>query len=175
MPVGYVAGLECGMLGGAMRMLPWIRGLAPTFGVVLCSPALAGNKDACSLLTAAEVSKVVGATFHDGVHPATTSKTVCGWAISNPPKMDEPKVLVALKTQEAFERGKTPVGGNVVKSPVSGIGDEAYSTVIGTHEATLVVRKGSGAFDVTLRGSGLPVAQILDREKQLAQLALGRL
>jgi hypothetical protein len=163
------------MLTRDMRMNTWIRGYVPAFGLVLCSSALAGDRDACSLLTAAEVSKVVGATFHDGVHVASTSSTVCGWAVSNPPRMDEPKVLVALKTREAFERGKTPVGGNVVKSPVTGIGDEAYSTVIGTHEATLVVRKGSTAFDVTLRGSGKPVDQVLEKEKQLAQLALGRL
>jgi hypothetical protein len=38
-----------------------------------------------------------------------------------------------------------------VKTPVSGLGDEAYSVVIGTHDATLVVRKGSSAFDVTLK------------------------
>ena len=165
---------ECGMLGRDMRTT-WIRGFAPVLGVLLGSPALAGDHDACSLLTAAEVSKVVGAIFQDGVHPASTSQTVCGWSISNPPQMNEPKVLVALKTREAFERGKTPVGGNVVKSPVSGIGDEAYSTMIGTHEATLVVRKGSTAFDVTLRGSGKPVDQILEREKQLAQFALAHL
>jgi hypothetical protein len=163
------------MLGRAMRPATWIRGCAPALAALLCAPAHAADRDACSLLTAAEVSKVVGAPFRDGVHVGSTSATVCGWSISDPPRTDEPKVVVAVKTPEAFERGKTPVGGKVVKAPVSGLGDEAYSVVIGTHDATLVVRKGSNAFDVTLRGSGKPVEQVLEKEKQLAQRVLARL
>ena len=132
------------------------------------------QSDACTLLTPAEVSQHLGVTVRPGVHIPELAKITCGWSVSNPPKIDEPKVVVSVKTVESFNTGKTPVP-NIQKTPVTGVGDEAYSATVPPFGTTLSVRKGKTAFSVSVRGTQLKLEQIQELERKLAALVLGRL
>ena len=142
-------------------------------GVLLVSRASA-QSDACTLLTAAEVSQTLGVTVRQGVHIPELSKITCGWSVSDPPKIDEPKVVVSIKTVDSFNTGKTPVP-NIQKAPVSGVGDEAYSATVPPFGTTLSVRKGKTAFSVSVRGTKLKLEQVQELEKKLATVVLGRI
>jgi hypothetical protein len=77
------------------------------------------SRDACSLFTASQVSKVLGITVTDGQHPVPSSLLLCAWAPAGTPQPDGKKLSVNLMTERAFEVGKASVHGTG-KAPVSG-------------------------------------------------------
>jgi len=81
--------------------------------------------------------------------------------------------VLSLKTTEAFNIGKTPIKG-IIKTPVSGIGEEAYYTTASGLGTNLSVRKGDVAFNIALHGD-FPVDRIKAKEKTLALQILSKL
>ncbi len=157
--------------------------LKPTFAAILAacvlsfvtaSPAATAPKiDACSMLTQAQVSAVLGVAVQPGRHIVASAPHLCGWAPSGGPSAGGKKLTVAFKTIQAFEIGKTPIQG-ITKTPVSGIGDDAYYATAKGMGTTLSVRKGNVAFDLELY-SNAPVAQVKASEKDLALQILKKL
>lgn len=152
--------------------------LAFLFACVVISSALSPAKaapptDACTLLTEAQVSSVLGTSVAAGQHLGGNS--LCAWG-----KMGGKRVVLSIYTQmgsmtpvQRFNNAKnTPVRG-IAKTPVSGIGDDAlYMTTPGLGTGVFF-RKGSAAFD--LRVYGFPLDQLKEKEKTLALDVIAKL
>ncbi|HKV50700.1 MAG TPA: hypothetical protein VJO52_05800 [Gemmatimonadaceae bacterium] len=142
-------------------------GAPPTTKAV---PAL----DPCSLLTAAEVSSVLGIQSLPG-RPFLGSKKVCMWAPDTNNTIGNASVTVMVVTRAAFDNGKV-LDASMMHS-VSGVGDDAYAVGSGSY-LKLGVRKGDRAFSVTVVGGTqikATAAQLQQMEVQLATKALARL
>jgi hypothetical protein len=106
--------------------------------------------DACALLTASQVSSAVGAAVGSGQPIMPNNTTLCTWSEQGVPAGTERNVTVSLMTAKSFENGRTPMTA-VTKTPVSGVGDEAYFVESKGMTAGLSVRKGDTAFQVRAR------------------------
>ena len=122
-------------------------------------------RDACSLFTASQVSRVLGVTVTDGQHPISSTLLLCGWAPAGAPQPDGKKLSVNLMTERAFEVGKASVHGTG-KAPVSGVGNDAYYVSAGDRGTALAVKNGSTY--VQIRVSGFPAEKQKELEKALA-------
>jgi hypothetical protein len=143
------------------------------FGVALLTCSLASSSasygapptDACTLLTAEQVSGVLDAKV--GAGKPLVAK-VCIW-----PGAPGKRVTLTLITPQAFVYAKTPTGHGMVKTDVSGIGDDAvYVSAPGT-PTTLTVKKGNAAFTIMI--SGFSDDQTKVREKTLALAVCSKL
>ena len=130
----------------------------------------APSTDACSLLTATQVSAVLGGPV------ATTTpdpKKLCIWSPGGAPG---PKtVTLSFWNPTAFPSPKTALLPGVVFIPVSGLGDQAVYTGVQNegYSGALFVKKSGTVFSITV--SGFPVDQTKEKEKTLAPNALGKL
>jgi hypothetical protein len=139
----------------------------------------AGASDACSLLTEARVSAVLGDSVGAGQHIVPNNALMCGWSQAGNSTPSSKRVVVdilaaigKLQPVDQFNTSKTPVEG-ITKTPVSGIGDDAlYITTPGVGTG-LTIKKGSSV--IQIRVYGFPVDQIKEKEKSLAQDALSKL
>jgi hypothetical protein len=129
------------------------------------------STDACSLLTAAQVSSVLGTAVEAGEHVVPNSVTSCGWMGPEGPSIGSKKMVLSLMSARAFEVGKTPVKG-VTEIRAPGIGDEAYYISMPPFGTALSVRKGSAYFQ--LRIAGFPSGQVRTLERALALRLLER-
>jgi hypothetical protein len=129
--------------------------------------------DACTLLNSSQVSAALGATVEAGKPVVASNPQLCGWAPSGGPQIGGKKLTVQLLTAKSFDMGKTPVN-NVVKAPLSGVGDDAIYIIsprgLGT---SLNVKKGNSAFQV--RVGGFTTEQEKEIEKSLALEILKKL
>jgi hypothetical protein len=114
--------------------------------------------DACSLLSPEQVSSVLGVKV--GAGKALMTKA-CIWP--GPPGT---KVTLNIIDPQKFAAAKMPVGNGIVKSDVSGIGDDAVYVSAGGIPTTLTVKKGTAAFTIIV--SGFSDAQVKAKEKTLA-------
>jgi hypothetical protein len=137
------------------------------------------GKDGCSLLTPAQVTAVLGVTVGAGQHILPASPTACGWAQPSDSSHSGKRVVLdiwgsigKLTPVDRFANGKKPVQG-IPKTPVSGIGDDAYYITTAGLGTGLTVKKGTSVFQV--RVYGFPVDQIKAMEQSLALDALARL
>jgi hypothetical protein len=142
------------------------------FVVVGATPSTtaAPSGDACSLLTQANVSAVLGVSVGPGSHVTPTFLTTCTWAQPGSPTIGNKNVVLSLKSADAFDMGR-----KLVKSPttpVRGIGDDAYYTEYGKRP-NLSVKKGNVAFNVAVYGD-FPVDQVKAMEKTLALQILSK-
>ena len=144
----------------------------------LCTatPALAGGQiapasDACTLLTAEQVSSVLGTPVEAGEHIVPNSVTSCGWMGPGGASIGSKKMVLSLLSARSFEAGKTPVKG-VTETFAAGIGDEAYYISMPPFGTALSVRKGSAHFQ--LRIAGFPSGQVRTLERALALRVLER-
>jgi hypothetical protein len=130
--------------------------------------------DACSLLTEAQVSAVLGVSAGTGQRVMPNSPAVCGWEVPGETSLDRKRVVLSIYTQmgsltpvDRFNNAKRPIAAkNITKEPVSGVGDDAVSVTTSGFGTGLIFRKGSSAFDV--RVYGFPLDQIKAKEKTLA-------
>jgi len=128
--------------------------------------------DACPLLTAAEVSAVVGIASLPG-RPFLGSQHVCYFA-ADTSYDTPPSVTLMVMTTQAFQN-QGHLGGSLTAHPLSGLGDEAFYVGGGSY-FKVAVRKGSRALSVTIvPGGEVSPAQVLDMEKALAAKAEARL
>lgn len=123
------------------------------------------SEDACSMFTASQVSAVLGVTVSDGQHPIASTLLLCGWAPAGRPQVSGKKLSVSLMSDRAFEVGKAPIQG-IVKSPLTGVGDDAYYVTAGGLGTALSVKRGSAC--VRIRVDGFSDAKAKELEKALA-------
>jgi hypothetical protein len=127
----------------------------------------APTDDACSLLTAAQVSSAVNVPVGAGTYVTPTFKKTCTWTATGsatPVKY----VTVMLQSIAGYEGGKNlGVAKTVTITPASGVGDEGYYLAVGTNVG-LIVKKGNAAFKVAVYGS-IPLEKKEALEKTLAQ------
>jgi len=129
--------------------------------------------DACSLVTAAQVSAALGVTVGDGKGSVPHE---CEW--SQPGAGVGGKgVLVeilgpmgSMKPVDRFNTVKAPVP-RIVKTPVSGLGDDAV--YVETAGAALYVKKGDFVFEIRIHG--FPLEEIKAKEKTLAVDVMAKL
>jgi hypothetical protein len=127
-----------------------------------CSTAFAqSSSDACSLLSAAQVSAAVGAQVGAGTWVTPAFKATCTWTA--PGKI----VTVMTESTSTFQSGKTPISPAMQIVPATGIGDDAYYVVTGTM-VSLITKKGTVAFKTSIY-SKLPIATLESMESKLAQ------
>jgi hypothetical protein len=143
---------------------------------VLCAAPAVG--DACSFLSQAQLSAALGVPVDPGHHIGPGS-ALCGWNQPDDPNHTGKGGLLTiyrtvgkLTPVERFENGKLPVQG-IAKTPVSGIGDDAYYIDTPGLGVGLNVKKGISAFQI--RVYGFSVDQTKSIEKDLAQGILAKL
>jgi hypothetical protein len=138
-----------------------------------------GATDGCSLLTPAQVSAVLGVSVGAGQHILPSSPAGCGWAQPSDSNHSGKRVVLdiwgpigKLTPGERFTNGKKPVAG-IPKTPISGVGDDAYYITTPGLGTGLNVKKGTSVFQVRVYGFSLD--QIKAMEKSLAQNAIAKL
>ena len=124
--------------------------------------------DACSVLTAAQVSSAIGSTVANGTYITPDFKTTCTWTIPT-----GGAVTLQLQTLQFFNAGKGSLA-SAERESASGIGDEAYYLGMGATMG-LAVRKGSAAFKIAVYIRNLAEDKRKAIEKTLAQQALSKL
>lgn len=135
--------------------------------------------DACSLLTATQISAALGVSVGSGEKILPTSTSLCGWEVPGQKGLDRKRVVLSIYTQlgsmtpvQRFNTAKTPMKG-ITKEPVIGVGDEAIFVTTPGFGTGLIFRKGDAAFD--LRVYGFPLDQIKAKEKTLADCLIQKL
>jgi len=79
-----------------------------------------------------------------------------------------------MQDARAFEFAKAPTNSRtLVKTPVSGVGDDAVFNTVGIVTVTLTVKKGDTYFEV--HAYGFPVEQTKTIEKTIAQEVVSNL
>lgn len=149
------------------------RAIGPVLmaGVLLCPrAAFAAAPDPCSLLTDSQVSSALGVATGAG---KSTGK-ICRWAVPGGKPGVSPALVLTLQDAKAFDFAKAPTKSpTLVKTPVSGVGDDAVFNAIGAAALTLTVKKGDTYFEVHVYG--FPVEQSKTIEKTVAQEVAAKL
>lgn len=124
--------------------------------------------DACSLVSAAQVSAVLGIHVGPGERVVATSPKLCGFGGATAAK----RVVTAIITPDMFAHEKHPLEG-IKEEQAAGVGDDAHYMTTPGFGTGLSVLKGSFAFKV--RVYGFPVQQVEQKEKMLAQEILAKM
>jgi hypothetical protein len=144
--------------------------------VSYCAPP--GNP--CTLLTQAQVSIALGIPVAAGKQggPFDCEWDQPGWTLASGVRLLLHVVgpVGRLTPAQQFDTMKMPVPFNktIVKTPASGIGDDAvYISSPGSLGTSLAVRKGDSVFQVRIQGfRGDRTSQLEAMEKKLAQNVL---
>jgi hypothetical protein len=95
------------------------------------------------------------------------------------PSIRQKKVTITLVTPQGYANAKMPVGNNITKTPVSGIGDEAIYGTSPHYATTLAVKRGDVYFIVQVWGFPIGESKELDevqaKGKKLALQILSKL
>jgi hypothetical protein len=160
-----------------MRSLPIVTGLA-LVGSLAFSPLVprGAPSNPCSLLTAKEVSGVLGIKSLAGRPWLGISKTSCFFSADTGFELTSRTVTVQIVTPAAFSFGKQMSTKGPLAGRSTGVGDESYYVSGGSY-AKLAVRKGGSAFSITVTPGGEKATpdQVADLEKALAKDAVTRL
>jgi hypothetical protein len=159
-----------------MRSIPILTCLALIGSLVFRPLAAQGAAgDPCSLLTAQEVSGVLGIKSLPGRPWLGTSKTSCFFSADTAFDLASRTVTVQIVTPAAFDFGKQMGTKGPLAGRTAGVGDESYYVGGGSY-AKLGVRKGSRAFSITVTSGGKDTPdQVANLEKALAKDAVARL
>jgi hypothetical protein len=105
----------------------------------------------CSLLTQDQVNAVLGLSAKGGSGDAKT----CNWSEPTGAPGRKKIVVVAWQDAKEFASAKAPTSSpNLVKTPVTGIGDDAVYVTVTNVTTTLTVKKGDVYFEVHVYGFG---------------------
>jgi hypothetical protein len=144
-------------------------------GIVAPAANAAPADDACSLLTQAQVSAASPVSVGAGTYVTPTFKRTCTWSTSGDDAKTVQSITLLVEAATAFDNGKRlGAAKNVVITPVSGVGDDAYYLAIGTQPG-LIVKKGNVTFKVTVYAGALSVEKKEVIEKTLAVLVASKL
>jgi len=158
-----------------MKALSWN---AVAGGVVFASAVLNGTtayaaaNDACTLLTAADVSAALGTRANSGQPVTPTDHKVCTWKAAD----GQSWVTLMLQPASAFDGGLRLAGysnGKLKPVQVAGLGEGAYFLPIGD-QVGLMVKKGAVAFKIAVYHHG-PIGPKEAAERALAGKVVGRL
>ena len=134
------------------------------------------DTDACTLLTAAQVSTAVGVPVGNGTHVTPTFVKTCTWTPSAKSKISA--VTLNMQTAASYDGGKqqmgmavAAVGGATMKA--ASVGDDAYYFVTGD-QVGLMVKKGGASFKVAVYAK-IPVADKEAMELKLAREVVAKL
>lgn len=134
--------------------------------------------NACSFFSQTQMSAALGVSVDAG-HHIGPGNALCGWSQPDDPSHTGKGALLTiyltvgkLTPVERFENGKLPVQG-IAKTPVSGVGDDAYYIDTPGLGVGLNVRKGTLAFQIRVYGFSADETQSI--ESTLAQAILVRL
>jgi hypothetical protein len=117
--------------------------------------------DACKLLSAPQVTRVLGVPVDEGAPSFPGHPQFCVWREHGKPPMSAQNVQVNLLTAHQFDAPKT---GPFMKGTESALGDEAYWAYTPGFGFTLSVRKGSAVFRVQSR----PIPEGITRSSDTA-------
>jgi hypothetical protein len=146
-------------------------GCAALFGAVVAmgtAAMAAPPTDACALLTPTQVSAAVGQTVGSGKYMGPGFTRTCTW--------DSEGMIVTLLVQQdtkMFDATKSSGNPGIVRTAASGVGDDAFYLGVGTG-AALWVKKGAGAFKMTVYTKKLSLDQTKSAEMTLAQQVAGK-
>ncbi len=152
------------------------------------SASAAPPDDACSLLTQAQVSAAVGVSVGAGSHVTPTYLKTCTWTPLGEPAKGVKAVTLSLQAADGYEAGKklmeqtktmmkqenSKEADQLANASVSGIGDDAYYTSMGSGYTGLLAKKGNIAFKVAMYGD-LPTDKKKAAEKTLALQVISKL
>jgi hypothetical protein len=169
--------------------------IAPAIGAFLMLftsiSAFATGDDACSLLTQAQVSSVLGVAVGTGQHPSdemhlppsnpAIDRRTCTWheagkngAVAKRVTLTIFGTMGSLTPVQRFNNAKIPVRG-ITKTPVTGVGDDALY-MVSQLRVTLHVKKGDAVFEMMVGGFPADqLEQVKTMEKTLSQEAVGKL
>jgi hypothetical protein len=106
--------------------------------------------------------------------PPKSPAKICRWGESGGQAGRRAAVVVTIQDAQAFNFAKAPsTSANLVKTPVSGIGDDAVFNTVGSVTATLTVKKADTYFEVHVYG--FPLEQTKTIEKTFAQEIVSKL
>ncbi len=125
-----------------------VLGATVVSGVTAAGPIVEASGDACKLLSAAQVSAVLGVQVDEGAYEAPGHPQFCIWREHGKPSEVAQSVQVFLNTPHQFTAAKT---GPFSKGPESGLGDDAYWGNTPGIGYTLSVQKGGTYFRVQSR------------------------
>jgi hypothetical protein len=138
--------------------------------------------DACTLLTAQQVTSALGIEVDPGHRPNVEDPSFCVWRQRDRPTGVASNVMLNTMDAARFDTWRKNRAGEIVRPLDGGIGDAAYfSDVFGI--PSLTVKKGDKCFRVATRklaiGPGQDAKSIAEDEKAidkaLAQLILNQL
>jgi hypothetical protein len=110
--------------------------------------------DSCDVLTAPEISAVLGMPIDPGKHVLKTSAIMCGWAKTG--VTNDAEVVLNFTTPDYFEKERDP-HPRITMTPAPGIGDDAYyiTSQLGT---SLFIKKGNTVIGFSIRDKTIPSA-----------------
>lgn len=135
---------------------------------VFCqSPAGAAEaaRDACSLLTPAQVSAALGVDVDPGKRPIESDPLSCNWREKGRTDGIARNVIVYILDAKTFDVGKQ--SSRTPKAALSGIGDEAYVSKPARFPATVSVRKGETYFRVMARSDASSINAATDHDQEI--------
>ncbi len=158
-----------------------------TIAAATAPPASAAPpSDACALLTAAQVSAVVGVQVAAGTHITPTYLKSCVWEPPGGATVQFASFLLDIDSADSWAGAKAMLQavanspenkankGGVTMTPASGIGDDAYYSSAGTSYTKLIVKKGAVSLQIEV-SSNAPVEKKRAMEKALALQVLSKL
>ncbi|HVA58641.1 MAG: hypothetical protein WBQ26_05300 [Gemmatimonadaceae bacterium] len=137
--------------------------------------------DACLFLTQAQLTSVLGVAVGAGTHTTPEYVKTCTWALPGDSARRVQYLTLSFQLGPRYAVAKRTMDQMMprlkVKSSVtaaSGIGDDAYYTVMASSYTALNVAKGSVAFKVAMYGD-FPTNKVEAMEKTLALQVLSKL
>jgi hypothetical protein len=132
--------------------------------------------DPCTLLSASDVSTVLGIKSLPGRPWLGTSKASCFYSADTSYTLTARTATLMVMTPAAFDFGKQMGKDGPMAGKSAGVGDDSYYVSVG-HYAKLGVKKGDHAFSITVTtGPGKETPeQVAELEKALAKDAAARL
>ena len=154
-----------------MRIDAYLRAACAASPVLftLAMPAVAkADTDACTLLTADQVSAAVGVAVAEGTHVTPTFVKTCTWSPSG--SSDVKAVTLNLQPAATYDGGKRmavqmAAAGGAVQA--ASVGEDAYYFVAGD-QVGLLVKKGDSSFKVAV------YAKLSVEKKEAMELALAK-
>lgn len=132
--------------------------------------------DPCTLLTAQDVSGVLGIKSLPGRPYLGTSKASCFYSADTTFDLTARTVTLMVLPTGGFEAGKQMGASGPLAGKSAGVGDDSYYVSFG-HYAKLGVRQGTHEFSITVTPGPDQATpeQLAELEKALAQKAVAKL
>jgi hypothetical protein len=161
---------HCGFVLGVFASIVGLGGAHKT---------LAATSDACTLITAGEVSSVLEIQSLPGKPLVAGSTKACIWSDTADASISNRRVTLSINSSTtAFDLMKS--NSRIAIEAVSGIGDDAFYALPKDNEAPLLqVRKGDSFFTLRilngLKSKPFTRDEVKDKEADLAKKAVDRL